>query len=50
MEDSVAETTALVMGIVTQYGLSVIGAIIILVVGWIGSKWVASIVTKALRG
>ena len=48
MEDSVAETTALVMGIVTQYGLSVIGAIIILIVGWIGSKWVASIVTKAL--
>ena len=48
MEESVAETTALVMGIVTQYGLSVVGAIIILIVGWIGSKWAASIVTKAL--
>ncbi|MCB2099890.1 MAG: mechanosensitive ion channel [Rhodobacterales bacterium] len=39
----------LIVSIVTTYGLSVIGAIAILIIGWIAAGWVRSGVTKALK-
>ncbi len=48
MEQSVNETADQVIATVTGYGLDIVGAIAILVVGWIASKWVRSAVTKAL--
>ncbi|GAB4224938.1 MAG: small-conductance mechanosensitive channel MscS [Kiloniellaceae bacterium] len=48
MEQSVEEVWALVVGLVTSYGLSVIGAIVILIVGFMVAGWVRKSVSKAL--
>ena len=37
------------MAIVTVYGLQIIGAIAILIVGWIAAGWISSAVDKGLR-
>ena len=48
MEVSVKDTADQVVAIITEYGLDVIGAIAILIIGWIASKWVYGTVRKAL--
>ncbi|MEK9723061.1 MAG: mechanosensitive ion channel domain-containing protein [Rhodospirillaceae bacterium] len=50
MEDQVRETVALAVEIVTAYGLDVIGAIVILIIGWWfagrGKAWTAKALNK----
>lgn len=48
MEQSVMNTADQIVAIITEYGLDVVGAIAILIVGWIASKWVHASVAKAL--
>jgi len=48
MEASAGEVWALVVGLVTSYGLSVVGAIIILIVGFIVAGWVKRSVNSSL--
>jgi small conductance mechanosensitive channel len=48
MVDSLRNTADQVVAIITEYGLDVIGAVAILIVGWLASKWVHSVVRKAL--
>lgn len=48
MEQSVSNTVDQVVAIITEYGLDIIGAIVILIVGWIASKWIHGAVRKAL--
>ena len=48
MENTVTETWSLVVGLITTYGLSVVGAIVILVVGFMAAGWMRSAVRKAL--
>ncbi len=48
MEESIGETWGLVVGLVTSYGLSVIGAIVILIVGFVVAGWVRGAVNKTL--
>lgn len=48
MEQSIGDLYAMVVALVTTYGLSVIGAIIILVVGFVIAGWVRGSVSKAL--
>ncbi len=48
MENTVSETWSLVVGLITTYGLSVVGAIVILVVGFMAAGWMRSAVRKAL--
>ncbi len=50
MEQSAGEVWDLVVGLVTTYGLSVVGAIVILVVGFVIAGWVRGSVNKALSG
>ncbi len=48
MDQSITDTTDQVMALVTEYGLNIVGAIVILIIGWIVAKWVHSMVKKAL--
>jgi len=48
MEQSVKDAADQVVAIITEYGLDIIGAIVILIVGWIASKWVHRTVRRAL--
>ncbi len=48
MEDSISGIWGMVAGLITTYGLSVIGAIVILIVGFMIAGWVKSAVSKAL--
>ena len=48
MEQSAGEVWALVVGLVTSYGLSVVGAVVILIAGFIVAGWVRSSVGVAL--
>lgn len=41
LEEQMAETVEAIMAILTTYGLSVVGAVVILIVGWTVSGWVA---------
>ncbi|MGB1875469.1 MAG: mechanosensitive ion channel family protein [Rhodospirillaceae bacterium] len=47
LEEQMAETIEAVMAILTTYGLSVIGAIVTLIVGWIVACWVAGTIRRA---
>ncbi len=48
MNESVAQTVDMAVGLVTAYGLNVIGAIVILIVGWIAAGWCSRTVSKLL--
>lgn len=48
MENTVSETWSLVVGLITTYGLSVVGAIVILIFGFMAAGWMRSAVRKAL--
>lgn len=48
MEQSVEEIWTMVAALVTTYGLSVIGAIVILIVGFVVAGWIKGSVNKAL--
>lgn len=48
MEESAGEVWALVVGLVTTYGLSVVGAIVILIVGFMVAGWVKRSVNSSL--
>lgn len=48
MEQSAEEVWGLIVGLVTTYGLSVVGAIVILVVGFVIAGWVRGSVKSAL--
>jgi len=48
MEQSAEEIWGLIVGLVTSYGLSVVGAIVILVVGFVVAGWVRASVKSAL--
>lgn len=47
IEEQMAETVEAVMATLTTYGMSVVGAVVILIVGWIVSSWVARSIRKA---
>jgi small conductance mechanosensitive channel len=47
MEQSIEESWAMVVALVTTYGLSIIGAIVILIVGFVVAGWVRGSVSKA---
>jgi small conductance mechanosensitive channel len=47
MEQSVAATAGQVISLLTEYGLNVIGALVILIFGWVVSKWLYAMVLKA---
>lgn len=47
LEEQVAQTVEALMATLTTYGLSVIGAVVILIVGWIISGWVSGAIRKA---
>jgi small conductance mechanosensitive channel len=48
MEESVGEVWTMVVALVTTYGLSVVGAIVILIVGFVIAGWVKKSVNSAL--
>lgn len=48
LEENIAELQAQIASILTTYGLDVVGAIFILVVGWIVSGWASSGTRRAL--
>lgn len=48
MEQDVQEIVDQVIEIVTAYGLSVVGAVAILIIGWIAASWVRNMVFKGL--
>jgi small conductance mechanosensitive channel len=48
MEQSIGDLYTMVVALVTTYGLSVIGAIVILIVGFVIAGWVRSSVSKGL--
>jgi small conductance mechanosensitive channel len=48
MEQSATNAADQVVSLITEYGLDIIGALVILFVGWIAAKWAYSIVSKAL--
>lgn len=49
MEEKTQQAADSVINIVTAYGLDVLGAIVILVIGWIIAKWSTGAVRKALN-
>ena len=49
MEQDIGAIAEQVMALITVYGLKVIGAIAILVVGWIASRWISGATGKGLR-
>lgn len=48
MEQSVGQVWEQIVGLITTYGMSVIGAIAILVVGWMAAGWAKSALYKGL--
>jgi small conductance mechanosensitive channel len=48
MEQEVSVIAAQMMGLITTYGLSIVGAIVILIVGWMASGWAMRLMQKAL--
>ena len=48
MNESITQTMDLAIGLVTAYGLNVIGAILILIVGWIAAGWCSRAIAKLL--
>ena len=46
--DTARETGDMIMNMATVYGMSVLGAIIILIVGWTAAKWASTLVYKAI--
>ena len=44
MEQTIAEVQALI----ATYGLSVVGALVVLIVGWIAANWLSGLLNKAL--
>lgn len=48
MSEDVAETWDLIVGIITTYGLDVVGGIIILIVGWMFAGWASRTVDSLL--
>jgi len=48
MEQTVTDAADQVVAIVVEYGLDVIGAVAILIVGWLASNWAYRMVRKAL--
>jgi small conductance mechanosensitive channel len=49
MDQTVSDTADQVLATVTEYGIDIVGAIAILIIGWIASKWVQRAVRKALN-
>lgn len=43
------ETSSQVLDMVTMYGMNVLGAIALIIAGWVASRWVANMVYKALN-
>ena len=48
MNESINQTMDMVVGLVTAYGLNVIGAVVILILGWIAAGWCSRTVAKLL--
>lgn len=48
LEQTSRETIELALGLVTAYGLSVIGGLVILIVGWLAANWISGAVRRAL--
>jgi len=48
MEQTVTSAADQVVAIIVEYGLDVVGAVAILILGWLASKWVHRMVRKAL--
>ncbi len=47
LEQRLTQAIDISMGVITSYGLSVVGAIIIFIVGWIAASWVSSAIRRA---
>ncbi len=47
--ENIQETIAIVVEVLTTYGLNMVGAIVVLIIGWIASKWVKAIVLRLMR-
>ena len=47
-EESIQETAGIIVEVLTTYGLKVVGAILVLIVGWIASKWVKALVLRLM--
>lgn len=47
-EETLQQTVSALIGILTTYGLSIVGATAILIVGWIASGWISHMVGRAL--
>jgi small conductance mechanosensitive channel len=48
MEQSATNAADQVVSLITEYGLDIIGALVIFFIGWIAAKWAYSVVSKAL--
>ncbi|MCF8503097.1 MAG: mechanosensitive ion channel family protein, partial [Rhodospirillum sp.] len=48
MEDTLSSSLDTIVGYVGLYGLSVLGAILILVIGWIAAGWLSRAADKGL--
>lgn len=48
MEDSPQEYTEMAIGFATTYGLNILGAILILIIGWMFAGWAKRFVAKML--
>ena len=48
MNESISQTMELAIGLVTAYGLNVIGAILILIIGWIAAGWCSRTIARLL--
>ncbi len=48
MNESVTQTVDMAVALVTSYGINVIGAIVILIVGWIAAGWCSRAVARLL--
>lgn len=48
LQDTVMTWTTTVMAVIATYGLQVVAAIVILIVGWLASRWVSSLLARTL--
>ena len=48
-QEQITETLSHIMELVTAYGLQVVGAVLILIVGWIAAGWARNAADKGRR-
>ena len=48
MEDTAQEYTEMAIGFATTYGLNILGALLILIIGWTIAGWAKRVITRML--